>query len=103
MFALSIHVHIYKSILKAYAFQTLEGDRLRVLNWIASTPFTLASYRRCNATPTSRSNTYIEVSPKVVYSVGTYDSAVSQTTGRKRSHEKMDTPPPMYSDSHSAG
>ncbi|KAH9151492.1 hypothetical protein AeRB84_005900 [Aphanomyces euteiches] len=85
-----------KHVFKAYVFQVLRGgSSLRVLNWISSTPFTMSSFRRCNTTPTSRTNSYIEVKPTEII-----DQPV---VPRKRSHENVESPPSALKDIHSAG
>ncbi|ETV97109.1 hypothetical protein, variant [Aphanomyces invadans] len=88
-----------KHIFKAYVFQVLRGGHtLRVVNWISSTPFTMSSFRRCNTTPTSRTNSYIEVKPTEIT-----DLVVPPLVPRKRSLDRIESPPSVLNDSQSAG
>lgn len=92
-----------KHILKAYVFLVLPGGMLRVLNWISSTPFTLSSYRRCNTTPTSRTNKYIEVIPTEIKDKNAVEVppiSVKETLARKRGRV---SPPELLNEINSAG
>ncbi|KAF0719083.1 Aste57867_1293 [Aphanomyces stellatus] len=97
-----------KHIFKAYVFQVSRGgDTLRVVNWISSTPFTMSSFRRCNTTPTSRTNSYIEVKPTEIIDRNELmkrAAAPPLPMSRKRSHERVSSPPPILNDmNNSAG
>ncbi|CAK4230413.1 unnamed protein product [Aphanomyces euteiches] len=81
-----------------YVFLKSQDDTmLRVLNWIASTPFTMSSFRRCNATPTSRTNKYIQVKPTEI------TDKVERKVLRKRAHERIDSPTTLLNEMNSAG
>ncbi|RLO03124.1 hypothetical protein DYB28_013275 [Aphanomyces astaci] len=86
-----------KHVFKAYVFQVLRGGHtLRVVNWVSSTPFTMSSFRRCNTTPTSRTNSYIEVKPTEI-------TDLVAPVPRKRSLDRIESPPSVLHDLHSAG
>ncbi|CAK4736977.1 unnamed protein product [Aphanomyces euteiches] len=81
-----------------YVFLKSQDDTmLRVLNWIASTPFTMSSFRRCNTTPTSRTNKYIQVKPTEI------TDKVERKVLRKRAHERIDSPTTLLNEMNSAG
>ncbi|ETV77851.1 hypothetical protein, variant 3 [Aphanomyces astaci] len=86
-------------VFKAYVFQLLpDNQTLRVVNWISSTPFTMSSFRRCNTTPTSRTNKYIQVIPTEISDVR------KPTVSRKRSHhDHVDSPTTLLNEINSAG
>ncbi|CAK4114400.1 unnamed protein product [Aphanomyces euteiches] len=87
-----------KHIFKCYVFLKSQDDTmLRVLNWIASTPFTMSSFRRCNTTPTSRTNKYIQVKPTEI------TDKVERKVLRKRAHERIDSPTTLLNEMNSAG
>ncbi|RHY49909.1 hypothetical protein DYB34_011409, partial [Aphanomyces astaci] len=87
-----------QSSTSAYVFQLLpDNQTLRVVNWISSTPFTMSSFRRCNTTPTSRTNKYIQVIPTEITDVR------KATVSRKRSHDHVDSPTTLLNEINSAG
>ncbi|KAF0719084.1 Aste57867_1294 [Aphanomyces stellatus] len=92
-------------VFKAYVFLRLSGretDMLRVVNWISSTPFTMSSFRRCNTTPTSRTNKYIQVKPTEISDRP--QKVPPLQASRKRPHDRLETSPlALLDEMNSAG
>ncbi|ETV97107.1 hypothetical protein H310_09916 [Aphanomyces invadans] len=91
-------------VLKAYVFQlSPDNTALRVLNWIASTPFTMSSFRRSNTTPTSRTNKYIQVIPTEITDQSLQVLRKKVPASRKRQHDHVELPTTLLNEINSAG
>ncbi|RHY28813.1 hypothetical protein DYB32_005682 [Aphanomyces invadans] len=88
----------------AYVFQlSPDNTALRVLNWIASTPFTMSSFRRSNTTPTSRTNKYIQVIPTEITDQSLQVLRKKVPASRKRQHDHVESPTTLLNEINSAG